>query len=351
MPTVKLTGENSIIPGFSNKKHIIAEKKIETLKKEKKEKMELCLANNRFYNDKTRHPHDRDLALKYAKKYADIVDDIDKEIANLKEQLETGEFDIGIGYNDDPYTPSDLGFSFGNKNGRTFIGCKLERLRLDCYDENIIASEYVEGVVPETKIQDVITMMKASEDNSIMFDSNIAYGTALLDDDPTVSRAIPHIHDVMMINAENKKVCEILRSAKAPLTLSAHALQETINANLSGKGKSNGVIYTNHDGFALLDIDDANGQPLVTRNHVNRMIYKGKYPIEELPNAILPNNEDGSSPVIIGDMSIVKFFVMRDDSLIKDEFLEMKVYDRNLRREIIALSTTSNSAYIHGNIS
>lgn len=345
---VNKTGENCIEPGYSNKKHILTEKKIKVLEKKRKEIDEACRNNLRFYENKNNNEHDRNIALKAFEDQNTRVNNLDKEIAVLKNQLKTGEFDIG--YNDDPYVPSDLGFSFGNTNGRKFIGRKLERMPLDSYDENIIADEYVQGVVPETKLQDVLTMMKTNEENSIMFDSNIVYGPTLLDDDPTVSKAIPHVHDVMMINAENKKVCEILRSAKDPLTLSAHALQESINANLSGKGKAKAVIYTNKDGFALLDMDDANGNPLVTRNQDGKFVYKSKYVIEELANEILPNNENGSSPVIIGDMSIVKFFVMRDDSMIKDEFLELKVHDRNLRREIIALSTTSDSAYIHGYI-
>lgn len=310
-----------------------------------------CCNNLRFYENKNNNKYDRNIALKAFEEQSKLVDDIDKEIADLKDQLETGEFDIGIGYNEDPYVPSELGFSVGNNNGRQYIGRKLERMPLDSYDDNIIASEYVEGVIPETNIQDVLRVIKTNEENSIMFDSDIVFGPALLDDDITVSKAIPHIHDVMMINAENKKVCEILRGVKDPLSLSAHALQESINANLSGKGKSKAVIYTNKDGFALLDIDDANGRPLVTRNQDGKFVYKSKYIIEELANEILPNNEDGSSPVIIGDMSIVRFFVMRDDSMIKDEFLEFKVHDRNLKREIIALASTSDSAYIHGNIS
>lgn len=346
-----LTGDNCIVPGYNNKKHIMAEKRIKKLEIRRKKLREAQNGNLRFYENKNNNDHDRNLALKAFDEQEEIIKDIDKEISSLKENIENGEFNIGIGYNEDPYVPSELGFSFGNTNGRQYIGRKLERMPLDSYDENIIASEYVEGVIPETNIQDVLRLIKTEEENSIMFDSDIVFGTALLDDDITVSKAIPHIHDVMMINAENKKVCEILRGVKDPLPLSAHALQESINANLSGKGKSKAVIYTNKDGFALLDIDDANGRPLVTRNQDGKFVYKSKYIIEELANEILPNNEDNSSPVIIGDMSIVKFFVMRDDSMIKDEFLEFKVHDRNLKREIIALASTSDSAYIHGNIS
>lgn len=344
-----LTGENCDIQGFSNKKHVDAKNKIKTLEKELHVINDKCNRNFAFYENPKNNEHDRKKALEFAEEQYKLANDIEKEISRLRESIDKGEFDIAPGYNVDLYTPSKLGFSFGNANGRHYIGCHCEHLPLDSYDENIVASEYVEGVIPETKIQDVLKVIKTDEESSIMFDSDIVFGTAILDDETTVNRAIPHVHDVMMINAENKKVCEILMSAKDPLSLSADTLNESINVNLSGRGKQNAMIICNHSAFSKLDID-IDGHPLVTRNNDSHFVYKNKYVIVELPDEILPNMENGSSPVIIGDMSIVKFFIMRDDSLIKDEFLEMKVHDRRLTREIIALATTSNSAYIHGTI-
>ena len=350
MKLESLTGENCDIQGFSNKKHIDAKNKIKTLEKELHVINDKCNRNFAFYENPKNNEHDRKKALEFAEEQYKLANDIEKEISRLRESIDKGEFDIAPGYNVDTYTPSKHGYSFGNTNGRQYIGRKCEHLPIDNYDETVTASEYVDGVIPETKFQDVLRVIKTNEENSIMFDSDIVFGPSLLDDDPTVSKAIPHIHDVMMINAENRKVCEMLRGAKDPITLSAEMLNESINNNLSGKGKRNAVIICNHSAFAKLDIE-TDGHFLVTRNQDGEFIYKNKYVIQELSDEILPNNDNGTSPLIIGDMSIVKFFVMRDDSLIKDEFLEMKVHDRRLKREIITLTSTSNSSYVHGSIS
>lgn len=347
--------ENSIIPGFDNKAHK------ETVAK--KNKLETSLSNwkARLERDSKRYKEEeKRLGVKAidSQAYQDMSECLDNiqaiktEIEGLDNMLSSGEFEnIAISYNEDPYTPSEIGYSLGNENGRVYIGRNHYRMPLDHYAETYTASEYIEGTIPETNFSDLLTMLKTDEDASIMFDSDIFFGPGVKDDDrENVEKAISHAHDVGLVNAENKKAFEILRGAKDPITLDTETLQVSINSNLNAKGKANAVIVVNKSGFAKLDIE-VGGISLVTRNADGNFIYKNKYVIQEVDNEVLPNNEDGSAPVIIGDMSIVKFFVMRDDSLIKDEFLEFKIHDRRLKREVIALTTTSDSAYIHGTLS
>lgn len=335
-----LTGENCNIPGYSNKKHIETQKKISTLEKSIHEKRDILLRNVNFYTDQEKT------------QMLDSIDTLDKEVKVLQEKINSGEFDIDIGYNEEPYQSSAIGYSIGNNNGRIYIGRKCDRIPLDPYNENYTATEYIDGVIPETNFTNLLRILNINENDSIMFDSDIFFGPGLKDDDrENVEKAISHAHEIGMINAENKKAFEILRSAKAPLTISANSLNFDINKNLSVKGKKNAIIIVNSHGFDMLDgVDSNGGYPLVKRIG-DKFIYRDKYEIQEVDNHILPNNEDGTTPIIIGDMSIVKFFVMREDSLIKDEFTEFKIHDRKLKREIIALTTTSDSAYIHGTIS
>lgn len=282
----------------------------------------------------------------------DELEKIEKNIKTLDIQIESGIYHLDTSYNEDPYTPSEIGFSLGDRNGRSFIGRKREHIPLDRYEETNTASEFAQGEEPETNFEDLLTMISTDEDDSIMFDSNIVYGLgSKMDDEKTFNNAIDHSHKVMLINAENKKACEILRSAKNPISMDVNNLQKVINLNLSAKAKKETIILLNHSGFAKLDIvDSVSGYPLVKRNTDGCFIYRDKYPILEIPDEILPNNEDGSSPVIIGDMNIVKFYVMREDRLIRDGGYNLKINDRTLKREIITLSTTSNKAYIHGSI-
>lgn len=342
---------NSIIPGFVNKAHKETEKRLQELKN-RRDAIGKTFKNNQKYYKENEAPKDvKGEAYDAMVEQVNKLDEINAQIKELEERLDTGSFTIDPGYIDEPYTPSEIGYSLGNNNGRSYIGRKLDRLPLDNYDETYTASEYVEGYIPETKFNDIITMLETKEENSIMFDSDICFSPGLKDDDKVnVEKAIAHAHDVGLVNAENKKAFEILRGAKESIKLDAATLQTSINDNLNAKAKANAVIIVNKSGFAKLDIE-IGGISLVTRNAEGKFIYKNKYIIQEVNNEILSNNDDGSAPVIIGDMSIVKFFVMRDDSLEKDEFLELKIHDRRLNREVIALTTTSDSAYVHGTLS
>ena len=71
-----------------------------------------------------------------------------------------------------------------------------------------------------------------------------------------------------------------------------------------------------------------------------------KYIIREVDNEILPNKESGEIPVIIGDTSVVRFYLLSDTHLVKDDFFNYKMLDRRIRKEIITLSTHSDSSYI-----
>lgn len=344
--------KNSIIPGFDNKAHVETKKKLEALKTRREKVQEAFQGNKKYYDEKEAPKGIKGEAYKTMVDQLDIMDKLDAEIKDLKDILASGSFPIDPGYNEDPYTPSEIGYSLGNNNGRAYIGRKLERMPLDHYEETYTASEYIQGTIPETDFTELLTMLKTKEDDSIMFDSDIFFGPGVKDDDKAnLEKAIAHAHDVGMVNAENKKAFQVLREAKNPLTISASEVHVAINENLNAKGKKNAVIIVNKDGFSMLDmVDSDRGYPLVKRVG-DKFIYRDKYEIQEVDNEVLPNNEDGSAPVIIGDMSIVKFFVMRDDSLYKDEFLEFKIHDRRLKREVIALTTTSDSAYIHGTLS
>lgn len=335
----------SPVNGYFNKKYEEAIARLTDLRAERKALNKEWIALGDEY-DKTHS------AVILAKR-SDISDKmgvIEDTIKDLEIQVEADVISLDASYNEEVYTPSEIGFSLGDLNGRTFIGRKHDRLPLDNYEEVATASEFDPDNDNETNLEDLLTMFKVTEDASIMFDSNIAYGLSIKSDDPkTSAQAINHGHAVMMINAENKKACEVLRSAKDPVSMDAENLQDVINESLSAKGKSKAVILVNHSAFAKIDTVDTNGgYPLVKRDAEGRFIYRDKYPIQEIPDEILPNNDNGSSPVIIGDLSIVRFLVMRDDVLERDDFL--KVNDRNLKREIIALSTISDKAYIHGSI-
>lgn len=248
-----------------------------------------------------------------------------------------------------PYIPAEYGFSLGDLAGREYIEANRAGIPVDHYNDTTTAEEVAEGGSSTPKnLIDSLTMVQTDGD-AVIFDDTLKVGSGTYSDDKdTIDRAFEAAHTRHFINAENKKALEVLTGGKAAVALAAESLQTTINASLCGKAKRNAIIITNKSGFAELDID-VNGVPLVTKDPNGNMIYKGKYMIQELPDEILPDTDSGS-PCIIGDIAnVLKFFIVREDSLFSDfvDFTFM-THDRAIRKEIISLTTTSDEAYIVG---
>ena len=226
----------------------------------------------------------------------------------------------------------------------------LNNKAMDYYNNTTCAETISEGAESSIKkLTDSLTMIKTDTEDAIFFDDILNVGCSIYEDDKeNIDQALEHNHEVHFINAENKKAFEIIRNSKAALSFSTDNIIKNINDNLCGKAKRKAIIIVNKSGFAKLDIQVDKGKELVKKDINNEFVFRDKYIIKEVDNDILPNGENGEIPCIIGDMSVVKFFICRNDSLTKDEFGNYTVSDRNVRKEIIALSTTSNEAYIHG---
>lgn len=279
----------------------------------------------------------------------DGVNESCKEYEAYKEALLSGDAFIDQSIKDFDYIPTEIEFSLGDINGRGIVDSHNRiSAPVDHYNNTECAEIIREGESATAKpLTDSLEMMKTDSDDAIIFDDirGIGYGT-YEDDKNNLSRAFEHTHKIHFVNAENKKAFELMIGSKAPISISVDKVQSVINSNLCGKAKRKAVIVVNKSGFSALDID-INGMPLVTKDSNGNFIYKNKYKIQEVPEEILPNTETGS-PIIIGDMSIVKFFVLREDYLEKDDFFTHNMMDRGIRKEIITLATISNEAYIHG---
>ena len=266
----------------------------------------------------------------------------------LKEALTSGTAFTDQSVENLAYIPGSLGFSLGDINGRVIIDKNRVHVPSDNYNNTVCAEIVAEGGEATPKmLTDGLTVLNTEDEDAIIFDDILTVGAGTYSDDrKTLDQAINHSHVIHFINAENKKAFELMLGAKDGISLTAENLNEAINTNLCGKAKRNAVIIVNKSGFAELDID-VNGVSLVTKNADGEMVYKNKYVIKEIDDDILPNTDAGT-PCIIGDMSIVKFFITRDDSLVNDTFGYYQIADRNIKKEIIKLSTTSDEAYIHG---
>lgn len=286
----------------------------------------------------------------------EALDNFDKhrtEYERLEKAIFSGDAFADQSVDDLEYTPSEYGFSFGDLSGRRIIDANRGREPMDLYNDTAIAEEVAEGTDSTPKnLTDSLSMISSDSEERLHFDDILQIGTGVYNDDPeTLGMAFKSAHIRHFVNAENAKSVAILTGCKDPVEMSASALEIAVNANLCGKAKRNAVIVTNKTGFGKLDTDGATGHPLVTRNSENDFIYKGKYQIIELPDEIFPNAETGASPCIIGDVKgVLRFFIVRETAMFRDDLFPYLCGSRVNRVEIITLSSESNEAYIWGNL-
>jgi hypothetical protein len=288
---------------------------------------------------------------KEANAVANLYDEAYEKYNTLKKAMTSGSAFTNLSVDDQPFHSTSLDFSLGDfAGGRVVLDANRARVPMDKYNDDTIAETVPEGGSSTAKdLLDSLTLLLTDTDEAIIFDDILQIGVSPYNDDKEVmDQAIEFAHSQHFINAENIKALEILIASKSALSVSAESVQDTINANLSGKAKRNAVIITNHSGFAELDID-VNGVAQVTKDPTTgNMIYKHKYTVIEIPDAILPDLDAGS-PIIAGDIAnVLRFFLIRDDSLFKDDIYPYIVADRRIKKEIIALTTKCDAAYIVG---
>lgn len=279
----------------------------------------------------------------------DLYDKAKKNYDTLEKSLTSGEAFTDQSVEDRPFVPTEPDFSFGDMIGRQTISANRSRIPQEKYTNYTTAEEVNEGGSAESfTLTDSLSMVKTDSEDAIIFDDIQNISESMYHDDrEVIEAAVDSVHNKRFINSENKKALAILTGSKEAIAVSAEGVQEAINTNLCGKAKKNTIIITNHSGFAELDID-VNGVSLVTKNQDGDFVYKNKYIIRELSNEILPNTENGS-PVIIGDiLHVLKFYLIRDDSLIRDMVFPPVIADRRIKKEIITLTTKSDEAYIIG---
>ena len=285
----------------------------------------------------------------------EALDNFDKhrtEYERLEKAILSGDAFADQSIYDLEYTPSEYGFSFGDLSGRRIIDANRGREPMDLYNDTAIAEEVAEcGDSTPKNLTDSLSMISSDSEERIHFDDILQIGTSVYNDDPeTMGKAFKSAHIRHFVNAENAKSVAIMTGCKDPVEMSAAALEIVVNANLCGKAKRNTVIVTNKTGFGKLDTDGATGHPLVTRNSEGDFIYKGKYQIIELPDEIFPNTDTGA-PCIVGDVKgVLRFFIVRETAMFRDDLFPYLCGSRVNRVEIITLSSESNEAYIWGNL-
>lgn len=289
----------------------------------------------------------------------EIREGLDKrryERDDLEKGLSSGSIYADQSIETVPFKPRNIGFSVGNLCGRHPITNNTVRIISEKYNVTTVAptiEEYnysLESTPNEFKfveLNDCASVIKTSNLSRITFNDVIRATTVVYDDElkETLDDVITSAHNRHIINAENKRAFEVMIESKEGINVSGVNMDTAINANLCGDAKKKAIIVTNKNGFAKLDVD-VNGIPQITKDDQGNMVYKHKYIVEEVPNEVLPDTENGS-PYIVGDIeNILDFYIIYNDSLIRDDMTYID--DRKTVTEIITLNTTSDEAYIHG---
>lgn len=279
----------------------------------------------------------------------EIAEKSREEFETFEKALFSGDVFANESIDEFKYVPSEESFSLGDINGRYLIG--KERLRVPgaLYNDTVCA-EIVEegGSATPLNLVDSLSVVNTEKADAITFEDVESVGANVYHDDKdNLSLAMGDVHKIHFINAENKKAFELMIGSKESVGVSANGILGVINANLCAKAKRKAVIVVNKSGFAKLDVEE-NGIPCVTKDSFGNFIYKQKYPIIEVADEILANGENGATPIIVGDLSIVNFYVIREDRLEEEFGGVYSVSSRNIRKEIITLSTISNEAFVVG---
>ena len=246
------------------------------------------------------------------------------------------------------FVGGEIEFDLGAMNGRSNVDpTNRRRIPGSLYNNTNTAQIVLEGEEAEVKeLNENITVNVTEKEEVHIFENVLGVNIATyLDDKVNIDKAFAHVHEELFVNAENQKAFEIMQSSKESIPMTVDTILEKINANLCAKAKRKATIVVNKDGFAKLDVN-INGVPAVTKNENGDFVFMKKYIIREVDNEILPNKESGEIPVIIGDTSVVRFYLLSDTHLVKDDFFNYKMLDRRIRKEIITLSTHSDSSYI-----
>lgn len=229
------------------------------------------------------------------------------------------------------------------------------RIVSEIYEDTAISEIVGESErIPKQSLLDYIISVDITRDNIKKIASVLTVDETLFEDDKeTLNSTIDRIQEKHSANTESLLLCKALQASKQSVNIVAESLDSSVNAALCAKAKKGAEIITNESGFSKLDIVDVNGIPLIKKNFtLGEFVYKDKYIVHTLSDELLPNNDDGTSPVFIGDWkNVLRIVIVKKyPPLEKLDIIEYSIENRLITYTIPLLTTTSDKAFIIGQI-
>lgn len=176
----------------------------------------------------------------------------------------------------------------------------------------------------------------------------------LSDEKPLLNGSIDSIQKKHLSNTETLLLCRAIQTSKVPINIDAGSVSLIVNTHLCAKARLSAEIITNDSGFSKLDLNDTAGNPLLKKNFtLGEYIFADKFIVRVLSDDILPNNEDGSSPIFVGDWrNVLRLVIVKKyPPLIKENLLSCIVENRAVTYTLPILTTKSDKAFIVGKMS
>lgn len=275
---------------------------------------------------------------------------------NIKTAMNTGEIYYGG-------LPTQKGNNIANAgeidlatiyNVRCDIDGDPEHITVENYSDDSTSGTPGEGEsIPIRDLTDHISVIDTRETLKKIAGILGINETLLEDDKDSLYEAVDSVQEKHAINTETKLLCNLAKNSKPAVALTIDTFSATVNGSLCAKAKRGAEIITNEDGFNKLDVYDSHGNPLVKKDFTTgEFVFMDKYIIRNVSNNTLANNEDGSSPVLVGDWrNIFRLAILKKlPPLVKDDILNESIEFRAIKKVIPILTTTSDKAFIVGSM-
>ena len=280
----------------------------------------------------------------------------------MKEALSTGDvFGSMLEAGNEGFIPCDSALSLADLyDVRHKIPGSATRFIVENYADETTAFIVSEGeTIGEHDLTDCIQSLNTKTGSVRKVASILNVPETDFEDDPVLrDSAVYNVQEKHTVNGENALLVHMIIGSKDSVEVTVGNLFTVTNQKLSANARRRAEIITNEAGFAKLDTVDASGDRYITKDfQTGEFVFADRYIVRILPDAILPDFENESSPVLIGDWKnvlrlavILKYVPADAKNRTAEDLANFTIRNKAVERVIPALTTKSDKAYIVGAI-
>ena len=297
-------------------------------------------------------------------KLGSLLDTFEKESRTLKDMetaLDTGAvFDSMLPGENASYIACESSISLADVYDiRHEIPGSALRFVVENYDDNTSAYIVGEGeTIGEHDLFDSVHTFDAKSTSCKKVASILNSPETAFDDDPILrDSAVYNVQAKHTKTGENALLLDMILESKEAVPVTVETLFADCNETLSANARRRAEIITNESGFAKLDTENKNGEPYIKKNfEIGEFVFRDRYIVRVLPDELLPDFEDESSPVLVGDwanvlrLAVILKYPPADAKGAMTDLYNGITKNKAVERVIPVLTTESDKAYFVGYI-